>query len=348
MAAVLVAASAAFSPALAHAQDEVLEPEFVVDWRVTGDTGTEFHVAATIRNRTNSTYQQWTIEAPFRHAITHIDGAVSVQDESNVTISGTQPLLPGAKHLIELSATSVGPVSRIPSTCSVANTECRVVVPGDVLPDKDTEEAQGADSPSDASSGSGSSNAPGTPAAPSTPSEDQRPDGPPAKPSSEPTDGTPPSDENSPTTNDSPTAAPGETTRELPEVGPSSESGRGLDQAVESLPPDSQRVVIAVRTTSDWGTGQSVSVTVRHDGPKAVSEWSVTIPWRIEIESMWNAESTSGGGVVRASSTTWNGQLNPGQAVEFGFNASPGSSVFLDGACSAATNLGSAQCSLLQ
>jgi len=328
VAASLVVSAALFSPALAHAEDESLQPEIVVDWQVTDDVGSEFHVTATVDNRTTSTYEQWTVEAPFRHAITQIEGAVSVQDESTLAITGTRPLSAGEKRLIEMSVTSTGPVSRIPTTCAVAQTDCRIVVPGDDLT-----------SPGSASTTTSES----VP----TPSEESSTPGPIATPESDASEPARPGGEEPPPTNDSPDSVAGDPSGESGHDDPDGELGPEQYGLAQLETPNIQRLAISIATTSDWGSGQSVSATLRNDGPKTINEWSVTIPWEIAIDSMWNAESTSGGGVVRAASTEWNGLLEPGQAVQFGFNGSPGSTVATDGVCYGETDLGPVDCSIV-
>lgn len=333
----LFAFSTAFSPALAHAQDETLEPEIVVDWRVTEDIGTEFHVAATIHNRTNSGYAQWSIRAPFRHTVTRIVGAVSVQDESTVTISGTQPLLPGDERLVEMSVTSTGPVSRVPSTCAVAGTSCRIVLPWNIPVEADPASTDNPNSPPEVNP---------VPDPLTTSTESPEATQPAAKLGSAPADETQPSGEESPTATDSPTLDSSEPSDQPVPDDPRPEPGSSQDDNNQTLPPAQQRLVVSVATTSDWGTGQSVSATVRNEGPVTINEWSITIPWEIAVGSVWNAESTSGGGDVRVSSQDWNGHVEPNQAVEFGFTASPGASSFPEGSCSARTDVGPTECLL--
>ena len=339
VAATLVASSAMLSPALAHAQDEARDPEIVVDWRVTEDTGSEFQVAATVHNRTTSTYAQWAIEAPFRHAITQIEGAVSVQDESTVTISGTQPLLPGDDRPIEMSVTSTGPVSRIPSTCAVADTDCRIVVPGYALSNADPGQAGSQGPPSRFDSDSGSQ---------TTPPESSPPTGTSTNPDLEAAKPTQPGGEGLPTTAESPEQSGGSSSDQPGAGDPNRQPGLNQGRSARSSPGQHQRVVVSVATTSDWGTGQSVSVTVRNDGPDTINDWSVEIPWEIAVKSMWNAKSTSGGSVVRASNEVWNGQLEPGDAIEFGLNGSPGTSAVPDGSCSAETDADQIDCYLVR
>lgn len=321
----LIASAAVLSPALAQAENEAVEPEILLDWLVIDDVGSEFQIAATVHNRTASTHEQWSIEVPFRHAITQIAGAVSVQDESTVTISGTQPLLPGDEQLVEMSVTSAGPVSRIPGTCVVAETACRVVVPGVLATDVAPGGAVGEDSPSD-----------------SRPDAATAPTGPSATPDSDSAEQAEASVEESPTTTDSPGDPSIQSDPDSPNRQPDANQGGDA----ESPPPQHQKLVIAVATTNDWGIGQSVNVTVRNDGPSTINEWSVSIPWEIAVASMWNAKSTSGGNKVRAGSEAWNGQLEPGQAIQFGINGSPGASSAPDGSCTAETDLGPADCSL--
>jgi hypothetical protein len=293
----VVAFAAALSPAMAVADENASNPEIVVDWRVLEDTGSEFQVAATIRNETTSAYERWAIGLPFRHSISEIEGAVSVQDRSAVTISGTRPLPAGKQHSVKMVVISAGPVSRIPSTCTLAGVPCRLVVPDE--PESEISEQAQANSD----------------------------DFPNAEASSDAD-----ADES---------AGPSDTN------GPSEIAGPKREGATASASPQLQRLVISMTTTSDWGTGQSSRVKLRNQGPATINEWSVAIPWQVTVDSMWNANSTSGGNVVRAENVAWNGRLEPGEAIEFGFTGSPGSSVVPSGSCSAQTNLGETDCLLV-
>lgn len=289
--AALFASSVAFAPSLARAQDEVGDAGIVVDWRVTDDVGTEFEVEATVHNQTTASYSEWSIKVPFRHTITQVEGAVSVQDDSSVVITGTQLLPPGGELTIGMSVNSTGPVSRIPSSCVATDTSCRIVVPWDSL-------------------SGGAPNETGL--------QQVAPDG----------------------------ADTGDSPGQPVEASPSPQPGSSRDPSDE---PRQQKLTISVVTTSDWGTGQSVGVIVRNEGPDTINEWAVAIPWEVAVDSMWNAQSTSGGNTVRATGKTWEGdssQMEPGQAIQFGFTASPGASTVPDGSCSAHTDAGPTECVL--
>lgn len=81
---------------------------------------------------------------------------------------------------------------------------------------------------------------------------------------------------------------------------------------------------LSYRVARDWGSGQSVVMSVTNVGTAATDRWVVEIPADVSVESMWGAESLSGGGSIRAKNLGWNGYLAPGDTIEFGFTALPG------------------------
>jgi hypothetical protein len=345
------------APAFAEDPDGDASPEVVVDWRVSEDTGAEFHVAATLHNNTDAPMSGWSIESPYRHTVIRVDGGVSVQDDSTLTINGEHDIAVGAAQVVHLVVASAGPVSRVPSTCTSEAIDCRVVVPGDSIDlgsdepeqeaDSDPPEITESTSPSDGSALQGPTVAP-LPEVPDLPEvldsgpsveqPDQSP-GPLPEPSRSTTmaDSLPPEADR---------VDAGQVDPDSPGPGPVPASSTP-DPAVELAHPEAS-LTVAVVVTSDWGLGQSVKLTVRNDGPDAIDEWAIVLPLEISVESMWNAESTSGGGVIRASNAQWNGHLEAGEAVEIGFNGSPGASVFAEGGCLAQTTHGTASCQLLK
>lgn len=330
------------APALAHSPADSSQSEIVVDWRVMEDSGTGFLVSATVHNHTDALMTGWTIEAPYRHAVTQIDGGVSVQDDSTVTISGDQKIATGGSHLVEMTVSSAGPVSRVPSTCSSPGEVCRVVVPGDSIDPDHTEAAEGVDTSQteapQSSQADDEATAEPTPIVSDSESVPRE---------LEPDSQTPPPTEDRSVAAE-PEDHPGVADPLKPPTDPQTSDDLPAETSGEPGVPDSVSLSVAVVVTSDWGSGQSVKVTVRNDGPDSIDEWSIALPWEISVDSMWNAQSTSGGGVVRASNEEWNGHLEPGQAIEIGFNGSPGASVFAEGACYGLTNHGSAACQMLR
>ncbi|MCH9816382.1 MAG: cellulose-binding domain-containing protein [Actinomycetia bacterium] len=286
--------------ALANEPASPTEPELLAQWHVTGDSGSNFTVAATITNQTGVAQPALDVTFPFRHPVSQVTGGLSVQDDSSLTLSPPTGLSAGASHLITLEVVSTGPVSRVPSTCQ-STAPCRVVIAGEEDPQR----------------------LPAT-TAPAAP----------AIPAPSPTDTADPANPSIATATATPTPAP---TPTVSDARPQAEPEPSLTQtptqsglASEPIPPtprlaaDREGLSLEYEVTSDWGSGQSVSVTVRNSGTQPIRNWAVELPADVAVQRMWNAESTSGGGVIRASNAAWNGKLAPDQAVEFGFTGSHG------------------------
>ncbi|MCL6589263.1 MAG: cellulose binding domain-containing protein [Firmicutes bacterium] len=73
--------------------------------------------------------------------------------------------------------------------------------------------------------------------------------------------------------------------------------------------------------SSDWGTGATINVTLKNNGP-AVNGWTVgwTFPGNQTITNMWNATYTQSGASVSAKDAGYNASLPTGGSTSFGFN----------------------------
>lgn len=83
-------------------------------------------------------------------------------------------------------------------------------------------------------------------------------------------------------------------------------------------------VSLSYRVDRDWGTAQSVVVSMTNAGEEAVTDWTVEIPADVQVSDMWGAQSLSGEGAIRARSLPAEGYLAPGETFEFGFVVRPG------------------------
>ncbi|HTF96308.1 MAG TPA: cellulase family glycosylhydrolase [Cellvibrio sp.] len=73
------------------------------------------------------------------------------------------------------------------------------------------------------------------------------------------------------------------------------------------------------KITNDWGAGLTGEIVITNSGSSAVSGWN--IGWQYatnRITSSWNV-GLSGSNPYTASNIGWNGNLQPGQSVSFGF-----------------------------
>ena len=79
--------------------------------------------------------------------------------------------------------------------------------------------------------------------------------------------------------------------------------------------------------SSEWGNGFSGSIRITNNKSTAINGWSIS--WQFsdgtKITNSWNA-NVSGSNPYSASNLSWNGTIQPGQSVEFGYNATKGGS----------------------
>ncbi|MEU3470735.1 glycoside hydrolase family 9 protein [Streptomyces sp. NPDC006687] len=80
---------------------------------------------------------------------------------------------------------------------------------------------------------------------------------------------------------------------------------------------------VEYRVDNAWGDGFTATVTLRNTGSSPVSGW--TLGWSFagdqRIGSAWNATVSQSGSAVTARDAGWNGTLEPGGSVSFGFQA---------------------------
>jgi hypothetical protein len=72
---------------------------------------------------------------------------------------------------------------------------------------------------------------------------------------------------------------------------------------------------------SSWGTGATISVTLKNNGP-AIQDWTLgwTFPGNQKITNLWNGTYTQNGAAVTVKNAAFNGAIGTGQSANFGFN----------------------------
>jgi chitinase len=79
------------------------------------------------------------------------------------------------------------------------------------------------------------------------------------------------------------------------------------------------------RITGDWGSGFGAEVKIRNTGSSTLSDWVLEFDFPYSITTIWNARVQSRSGSRYAiAAESWNGTLQPGGEVSFGFNGEPG------------------------
>lgn len=74
-----------------------------------------------------------------------------------------------------------------------------------------------------------------------------------------------------------------------------------------------------ITVTNNWGAGYTAAVRITNDTNARVNGWQVNWSYaRNTVTNAWNAQLS---GNYTATNVGWNGGLNPGQSVEFGFQA---------------------------
>ncbi len=71
--------------------------------------------------------------------------------------------------------------------------------------------------------------------------------------------------------------------------------------------------------SNEWNTGATGAITITNTGTAVINGW--TVGWQYttnRISSSWNA-NVSGSNPYSASNIGWNGTIQPGQNISFGF-----------------------------
>ncbi|HEY2610066.1 MAG TPA: Calx-beta domain-containing protein, partial [Reyranella sp.] len=90
-------------------------------------------------------------------------------------------------------------------------------------------------------------------------------------------------------------------------------------------PPPAGGAALDYAVDSNWGSGFTGAMTVTAGGG-GLNGWTVAFDASATITSIWNAQIVSHvGNHYVVSNAAWNGQVAGGQAVSFGFQATPGS-----------------------
>ena len=77
----------------------------------------------------------------------------------------------------------------------------------------------------------------------------------------------------------------------------------------------------------DWGSGFQAGITLDNRGTTPVADWQLSFDYPARISSIWDARIVSHvGSTYTIANAGWNGTLEPGRAVAFGFIGAGGSS----------------------
>ena len=99
--------------------------------------------------------------------------------------------------------------------------------------------------------------------------------------------------------------------------------GAGSGGPPPSTPPPAT-LTCAFSVTNSWSGGFQGQVTVSNAGGSATTGWKASWTWpgAQQVSSGWNGVFTSSGAAVTVTNEPYNGSINPGSSVSFGFTAS--------------------------
>ncbi len=133
-----------------------------------------------------------------------------------------------------------------------------------------------------------------------------------------------------PTRTNTPAAPTATATRTNTSVAPTATATRTPTRTNTPLAPTATATLPAGAACSvryviqnDWGSGATVSVTIRNDAATAINGWTLSwaFPGNQQISQMWSATYTQSGQNVSASNLSWNAVIPAnGGTVTFGFN----------------------------
>ncbi|HYH05220.1 MAG TPA: cellulose binding domain-containing protein, partial [Bacillota bacterium] len=75
-------------------------------------------------------------------------------------------------------------------------------------------------------------------------------------------------------------------------------------------------------TMYDWGSGATVSITIKNNGATAINGWTLAwdFPGNQKITNLWNGSYTQNGTAVAVKNLSYNGTIPAKGSVNFGFN----------------------------
>ncbi|MEH1013499.1 cellulose binding domain-containing protein [Micromonospora sp. CPCC 206060] len=99
-------------------------------------------------------------------------------------------------------------------------------------------------------------------------------------------------------------------------------------------PPAGSSCTVAYAATSIWNNGFTADIKITNTGASTVNGWALTynLPSGQQITGAWGATVNQSGSAVTARNVDYNGTINPGGTVSFGYQAS------LSGSHTAPTN----------
>ncbi|AEV70589.1 cohesin domain-containing protein [Acetivibrio clariflavus] len=99
-------------------------------------------------------------------------------------------------------------------------------------------------------------------------------------------------------------------------------SSGGTDNPVPTPPPSQNNNCSVTYTHNDWGSGATVSITIKNNGSTAVNGWTVNFTYagNQKITNAWNCSYTQNGNSVTLKNVDYNSTIPAGGTITIGFN----------------------------
>ena len=104
-------------------------------------------------------------------------------------------------------------------------------------------------------------------------------------------------------------------------------------------------LTVVVTNVNEWGTGRTVDVAVTP--ATGTQSWQVRMPWASTISAPWNGVGGVSNNTLRVRNASWNGTVDAGRSVSFGFNDTGAQGMPRPSTCTALLDGVPASCTLL-
>jgi lysophospholipase L1-like esterase len=116
----------------------------------------------------------------------------------------------------------------------------------------------------------------------------------------------------------SPSASPSASPSSSPSVSPS------ISPSLSPSPSATTSPYVVAYTMNDWGSGATVSITVKNNSTAALNGWTLewSFPGNQKITNIWSGSYTQNGTKVTVKNQSYNATIPAGGSISFGFNIS--------------------------
>ena len=84
-------------------------------------------------------------------------------------------------------------------------------------------------------------------------------------------------------------------------------------------------MLVSYQDVNDWGAGFVGQMVITNNTNKAITNWTLAFNFTPTVTNIWSAQiATHSGTRYALQNLSYNGVLNPGDQVTFGFQGAPG------------------------